>query len=96
MMRSALEWLISRSCQSATFSNATTAFPRHTRARPLNRALVRHRRATFLAFTEEFFYFENFCTLEMTKLCCPTVNTGGDHGERGDEFRVTVALYDLG
>ena len=40
MIRSALEWLMSRSCQSATFSNATTALPRITRARPLSRSFV--------------------------------------------------------
>src|SRR5881398_3793453 len=40
MMRSALEWLMSRSCHSATFSSATTAFPRTTRAKPLSRSLV--------------------------------------------------------
>ena len=40
MMRSALEWLMSRSCQSATFSSAARAFPRTTRASPLKRSPV--------------------------------------------------------
>ena len=31
---------MSRSCHSATFSNATTVFPRMTRARPLKRSFV--------------------------------------------------------
>ena len=36
MIRSRAEWLMSRSCQSATFSSAATALPRITRARPLS------------------------------------------------------------
>ena len=40
MMRSTLLWLMSRSCQRATFSRAATALPRSTRARPVSRSQV--------------------------------------------------------
>ena len=40
MMRSTLLWLMSRSCQRATFSSAATALPRSTRARPVRRSQV--------------------------------------------------------
>ena len=40
MMRSTELWLMSRSCQRATFSSAATALPRSTRARPVSRSPV--------------------------------------------------------
>ena len=40
MIRSAPEWLMSRSCQSATFSTAAWALPRSTRASPVIRSVV--------------------------------------------------------
>ena len=39
-MRSTLLWLMSRSCQRATFSRAAMALPRRTRARPVRRSHV--------------------------------------------------------
>ena len=38
MTRSTLEWLMSRSCQSGTFSKATIRLPRITRACPASRS----------------------------------------------------------
>ena len=102
MMRSALEWLMSRSCQSATFSSAAIAFPLTTRASPLKRsagdriAFVRHGRAAFLARTEEFLRFQYFGALQMPELRRPAIDARGDERKGGGEFRVTIALDDLG
>ena len=80
MIRSALEWLMSRSCQSATFSSAATALPRdHAResAQALagdRVALVRHGGAALLSFGEELLHFEHFRSLQMPKLRRPAID----------------------
>ena len=89
MIRSALEWLMSRSCQSATFSSAATAFPRITRASPLNRspvigiALVRHGGTSLLSFAKKFFDLENFRALQMPEFGCPAIDARRNESERG-------------
>ena len=59
-------------------------------------ALVRHRRTAFLPVAEKFFHFENFGPLQMTELGRPAIDARGDQRERGQKFRVPVALDDLG
>src|SRR5437763_16123613 len=58
-------------------------------------AFVRHGGTAFLAFAEKFFYFQNLGALQMPKLCCPTIDTGGDDSERRHEFGMTITLHDL-
>ncbi len=89
MIRSALEWLMSRSCQSATFSSAVDGVAAdHTReaAEPLagdRVALVRHRGAPFLAFAEKLLHLENLRALQMAKLRRPAVDARCDQRQRG-------------
>src|SRR5256886_13301648 len=59
-------------------------------------ALVWHRRTAFLPFAKKFFNFQHFSPLEMTEFGRPTIDAGGDHGQRGHKFRVSVTLHDLG
>src|SRR2546421_12028935 len=59
-------------------------------------SLVRHRRAAFLSLPEKFFHFENFWSLQMAKLGCPTIDARSDHGQRSHEFCMPIALHDLG
>src|SRR4029453_7509963 len=59
-------------------------------------ALVRHRRTAFLPFAKKFFHFQHFSPLEMTEFGRPTIDTGSDHRERGNKFRMPVTLHDLG
>ena len=100
-MRSTLEWLMSRSCQSATFSRRRDGVAaQHSReaAEPFARdrvALVRHCRTAFLARAEKLLHFQNLRALEMAKLGRPTVDARRDERQRGRKFRVPVALDDL-
>ena len=102
MMRSTLEWLMSRSCQRATFSSAATALPRidaGEAAEPFagdRVALVRHGGTAFLAGGEKLLDFEHFGALQMAELRRPAVDARGDQGQRRVKFRVAVALDDLG
>ena len=59
-------------------------------------ALVRHGRATFLALGEKFFHLEDLGALQMAELGGPAVERAGGQGEHGHEFRMAVALHDLG
>ena len=59
-------------------------------------ALVRHGRTAFLPFAEELFHFEHLGALQVAKLCRPAIDAGSDDGQRGDKFRVAVALHNLG
>src|SRR6266478_8701759 len=59
-------------------------------------ALVRHCRTAFLTFAKKFLHFQHFSPLEMPEFGRPTVDTGSDHGERSNKFRVPVTLHDLG
>src|SRR5207245_9225706 len=59
-------------------------------------ALVWHRRTAFLPFAKKFFNFPHFSPLEMTEFGRPTIDAGGEHGQRGHKFRVSVTLHDLG
>ncbi len=100
-MRSTLLWLMSRSCQRATFSSdghrvaaqhareAGEAFPRD------GVALVRHGAAAFLAFGERFFGFEHFGALQVAELHRPTLDARADEGHGELKFGVDVALHDL-
>ena len=101
MMRSTELWLMSRSCQRATFSSAATALPRSTRARPAEPfagdgvALVRHGAGAFLALGEELLGFQHFGALEVAELGGPALDAGADQGQRADELGVQVALDHL-
>ena len=59
-------------------------------------ALVRHGRAAFLALGEKFFHLEDLGALQMAELGGPAVERAGGQGEHGHEFRMAVALDDLG
>ena len=101
MTRSADEWLMSRSCQSATFSSAVTAWPRISRARPHTRsrefgvALVGHRRGAGLPLAEELLHLPHLRALQAAYLRGELLQGGGDDGERRNELGVAVALHDL-
>ena len=102
MIRSALEWLMSRSCQRATFSSAATAFPRTTRARPLSRSAVIGLRLCGMAElpfwpgAEVFFHFQHLGPLQMAQLRRPAIDARGDQRQGRGKFRVPIALDDLG
>ena len=99
--RSADEWEMSRSCQSATFSRPTTAAARTTRASPQMRSdddrvpLVRHRRRALLSFAERLFDLAHLGAREVADLERELVERRRAHGERREQLRVSVALDDL-
>ena len=102
MIRSALEWLMSRSCQSATFSSAATALPANDTRQSAQAfagdrvALVRHGGAAFLAGAEKLLHLEHFGSLQMPELGRPAIDARRDERERRAKFRVPIALDDLG
>ena len=101
MIRSALEWLMSRSCQSATFSERDDCVSaNHARqsaqAFPSDGvSLVRHGGASLLAFRKKFFHLQNFRALQMPELGCPAIDARRNQSERGRKFSVPIALHDL-
>ena len=88
MIRSALEWLMSRSCQRATFSSATDGVAAHdarqaAQAFAGNRiALVRHGGAALLSFAEKLLHLQHFGALQMAKLRRPAIDARRDQRER--------------
>ena len=55
-----------------------------------------HGGAPFLALGKGFFYLQHLGTLEMAEFGGPAINATADKGERAHEFRMAVALDDLG
>ena len=102
MMRSTELCEMSRSCHSATFSNAArhvrTHEPRQT-ADLLARhwiAFVRHGRAAALLSAEWLFRFAHFGTLQMTNLQRDCLQRRSNQRERAEILRVAIALNHLG
>src|SRR5881398_2357558 len=90
MIRSALEWLMSRSCQSATFSIGVTAWPRMTRARPLSRSPVIGLRLCGIAELPFWPSLKNSST-SSTSVRCRWRNSVAQR-DRHAEFVTTLAL----
>ena len=57
---------------------------------------MRHRAGAFLALAKEFFDFQNFGSLQVTKFGGPTLDAGADQGQRPDELSMQIPLNDLG
>ncbi len=101
MMRSTELWLMSRSCQSATFSSAAIGVAAQHACQAGQAfagdgiALVRHRAGTFLSVGEKFFRFQNFGALQMAKFRRPTFDARADQRQGGDKLGVQIALNHL-
>ena len=99
--RSTDEWLMSRSCQSATFSRAASALARTSarEARDLlaadRVALVRHGRAALLALAERLLHLAHLGLLQRADLGRELLQAGGQDRERRHHLGVAVALQDL-
>ena len=57
---------------------------------------VRHGRRTLLALGKTFFNFKHFGALQVAQFHAQAFHTASQHGQRGKEVRVAVALDDLG
>ena len=101
MTRSTEECEMSRSCHSATFSNAAWALRAHHARQAADLlagdriALVRHGRRSLLLFAEELFGLAHFGALQVANFGGDLVERGGDHGQRREIVRVAIALDDL-
>ena len=88
MMRSAELWLMSRSCQSATFSSATMALPRSTRAQAgqafprIGLRLCGMAREPFWPLVNGSSASQHLGALQMAELHGATSRAGADEGER--------------
>ena len=91
MMRSVDECEMSRSCQSATFSNAVTRVAAHDARQPadalaqLRVALVRHRARARLPLGERLLRLEHLRPLQVADLLRHALERCGDDRERRDE-----------
>ena len=100
-MRSAELWLMSRSCQSATFSMPTSGVaaqhPRAARhALAEDRvALVGHGRRALLALAERLLGLAHLGALQVADLDGELLDAGADDGQGAEERGVPVALHDL-
>ena len=100
--RSTEEWLMSRSCQSATFSIAGTTAMRTSRASPVRFSLRTGLRLCGMAL-EPFWPGAKYSSASSTSVRCRwrisiamRSTEDGDHPERGEEHRVPVARDHLG
>ena len=57
---------------------------------------VRHGRRTLLSLGKAFFHLEHFRALQVAQFHAQALHTASQHGKRGEEVGVTVALNDLG
>ena len=92
---------MSRSCQSATFSSPTTRGAADDAREPADALgddrvpLVRHRRRALLPPAERLLDLAHLGAREVPDLERELVERGREHGERGEQLRVAVALEDL-
>src|SRR6266566_2001298 len=86
MIRSADEWLMSRSCQSAVFSRAVTRCPRTTRASPHTRSVMTGFRLCGIA---------ELAALQVADLGRDSLQCPGRKRERRHEARVAIPGHDL-
>ncbi len=99
--RSTDEWLMSRSCHSATSSSAGTHggadHPRQAGEifRQHRVALVRHGRGAFLAGMEEFLGLAHFAALQVAYLGGQPLDPAGNHRQRTEPGGMAVARDDL-
>ena len=101
MMRSAELWLMSRSCQRATFSMPTSALPRSTRAQPAMRSLRMGLRLCGMA-EEPFWPLPNGSSASRTSVRCRWRTSVANFSMLAptramarEELGVPVALHDL-
>ena len=102
IIRSTEEWLMSRSCQSATFSIAGTTAIRTSRASPVRFSVSTGLRLCGIAL-EPFWPGAKYSSASSTSVRCrwrisiaSRSTERGDHPERGEEHRVPVARDHLG
>ena len=99
--RSTDEWLMSRSCQSATFSRAASAFARTRRARPVTCSqptglrLCGMAEQPFWPLAERLLHLAHLRLLQRADLGRELLEAGGHDRERRHHLGVAVALQDL-
>ena len=102
MTRSALEWLMSRSCQSGWSSSAVCGVAAQQPGQPGDPlgqdrvALVGHRRRALLAGRERLLELADLGVLEVADLGREALERAAEDGDRGEQRGVPVALDDLG